>query len=87
MGQSNNVSVAGSTISGGGNSVNDGFVVRLTGAFLANMPIAFTYGNTTGAVQSVAFTTGLAQVPAPLPLMGAGVAFSFSRRLRRRIRA
>ena len=50
--------------------------------------INFTDGNTSGTVQSVAFTTGVAQeVPAPLPLMGAGVAFRFSRRLRRRIRA
>lgn len=84
---SNNALASGNTISGTGgtNSKNDGFVVRMLGAFTT---INFAYNNTSGSVQSVAFTTGVAAPsPGPLPLLGAGVAFSLSRGLRRRIRS
>ena len=86
LAQSNNASVSGQTVTGtgGSNSKNDGFVVQMLGTYST---ISFTYNNTTGADQSVAFTAGANQVPGPLPLMGAGVAFGFSRRLRRRIKA
>ncbi|MEB3255446.1 MAG: hypothetical protein VKJ05_03555, partial [Synechococcaceae cyanobacterium] len=50
--------------------------------------INFAYNNPLAGTQTVGFTAGGANfVPAPLPLMGAGVAFSFSRRLRRRIQS
>lgn len=86
--QSNNATLSGSTVSGNGgtNSVNDGFVVQMLGTYTA---INFTYNNTSGLAQSVAFTAGVdyTPAPAPLPLLGAGAALGFSRRLRRRIRA
>ncbi len=86
LAQANNASVSGQTVTGtgGSNSANDGFVVQMLGTYST---INFAYNNTTVSVQSVAFTTGANQVPGPLPLMGAGVAFGFSRRLRRRIKA
>jgi hypothetical protein len=42
-----------------------------------------TFGQTGIMIGSSAF----AEVPAPLPIMGAGLFFSYSRRMRRRIRA
>ncbi len=66
---------------------SDGFVVQVLGSFLAGAPISFTYGNTNVFAQSVIFTAGVASVPAPLPVLGAAMAFQFSRRLRRRLRA
>jgi len=66
---------------------SDGFVVQVLGSFLAEAPISFTYGNTNVFAQSVIFTAGVASVPAPLPVLGAAMAFQFSRRLRRRLRA
>lgn len=86
LAQANNATRSGSTVTatGGTNSANDGFVVQMLGTYST---INFTYNNTSGFDQSVAFTAGANQVPGPLPLMGAGVAFGFSRRLRRRIKA
>ena len=46
--------------------------------------INFTYNNSNSGAETVAFTTG---VPGPLPLIGAGMAFGFSRKLRARLRA
>jgi len=85
--QANKATVSGQTVSAlntVSNNQNDGFVVQMTGSFST---INFDYNNTSGAAQTVAFTTGINQVPGPLPLAGAGVAFGFSRRLRRRIRS
>jgi hypothetical protein len=88
LAQANNATASGSTVtaSGAANSQNDGFVVQMLGTYST---INFAYVNTTGAVQSVAFTAGANKVeaPGPLPLLGAGVAMGFSRRLRRRISA
>ena len=86
LAQSNNASASGNTVtaSGGTNSINDGFVVQMLGTYST---INFTYNNSSSADQSVAFTAGANDVPGPLPLMGAGVALGFSRRLRRRIKA
>ena len=85
LAQANNASVSGQTVTAtGANTNNDGFVVQMLGTYST---INFAYNNSTGSVQSVAFTTGANEVPGPLPLMGAGVAFGFSRRLRRRIKA
>ncbi|MEB3255448.1 MAG: hypothetical protein VKJ05_03565 [Synechococcaceae cyanobacterium] len=83
--QANNASASGQTVTAfnsAGNTINDGFIVRMQGTYST---INFAYANTTGAVQSVAFTAGGTYVPGPLPLMGASVAFGFSRRLRRRL--
>jgi hypothetical protein len=86
LSQANNASVSGQTVTGTGgtNSANDGFVVQMLGTYST---INFAYNNTTAGVQSVAFTAGVKEVPGPLPLVGAGLAFSFSRRMRQRIRA
>lgn len=92
--QSNNATVSGSTISGtsgSSNSANDGFVVQMTGTYTT---INFSYNNTFAGVNSVAFTAGAIETPAPtstptpgpLPVLGAGFAFGFSRKLRQRIR-
>lgn len=84
LAQANNATRSGQTVtfSGAGNTPNDGFVVQMLGYYSS---VNFSYNNASGSVQSVAFTAGANDVPAPLPLMGAGVAFGFSRRLRRRI--
>ena len=81
------VAIAGSAH----NRESDGFVVQMQGTFTSvsfeyqgfNFPAEPQYTDT------VLFTAGIASdpVPGPLPLMGAGVAFGFSRRLRRRIRS
>jgi|GEM_PF-1526825 len=89
LAQANNATASGSTVSatsGAANSQNDGFVVQMLGTYST---INFAYVNTTASVQSVAFTAGANKVeaPGPLPLLGAGVAMGFSRRLRRRISA
>lgn len=87
LAQANNASRTGSAVTGTGgtNSSNDGFVVQMLGTYST---VNFAYNNTrVSAVQSVAFTAGVVETPGPLPLMGAGVAFGFSRRLRRRIKA
>lgn len=84
--QANNASRVGQvvTVAGASNGQDDGFVVQMLGTYST---IGFTYVNDSGDEQSVAFTAGATAVPGPLPLMGAGVAFGFSRRLRRRISA
>lgn len=87
--QANNASLAGQTVTVSGpddGGQGDGFVVQMLGDYST---INFTYKNNSGVQQSVAFTAGAiaTPTPGPLPLMGAGVAFGFSRRLRRRIRA
>lgn len=90
LAQQNNVTRNGSTVnpnggSGAGNTQDDGFVVQMIGAYDS---VDFLYESVNGFASTVSFTAGVQQaVPAPLPLMGAGVAFGFSRRLRRRIRA
>lgn len=85
--QANNASRSGSVVSisnSATNNQNDGFVVQMLGNYST---INFTYNNGNAAVNSVAFTTGGTYVPGPLPLLGAGMAFGFSRRLRRRVQA
>lgn len=84
--QANNATLSGQTVtvSGASNQQNDGFVVQMLGTYST---VNFSYNNTNNSVNSVSFTAGANAVPGPLPLMGAGVAFGFSRRLRRRIRA
>jgi hypothetical protein len=83
LAQASNATVSGSTvIASGTNSQNDGFVVQMLGTYSS---LDFIYNNPTGAYHSVAFTTGV-PVPGPLPLMGAGMAFGFSRKLRARLR-
>jgi hypothetical protein len=84
LAQASNATVSGSTvIASGTNSQSDGFVVQMLGTYSS---LDFIYNNPTGAYHSVAFTTGV-PVPGPLPLMGAGMAFGFSRKLRARLRA
>lgn len=86
--QANNASRVGNSVQIGGsaaNSANDGFVVQAFGAFGPGSDLTFNYNNATGSVQSVTFTTGVYNVPGPLPLLGAAAAFGASRRLRRRI--
>lgn len=85
--QSNNAAKSGLTVAvdvGASNTQNDGFVVQMLGTYSS---VSFDYVNTNVGAQSVSFTAGAEAVPAPLPLMGAGVAFGFSRRLRRRMSA
>lgn len=86
LAQQNGASQSGSIVSFSGtattNEQGTGFVVQMLGTYST---INFVYNNTTGGAQSVAFAAGANAVPGPLPLMGAGVAFGFSRRLRRRI--
>lgn len=48
--------------------------------------LSFTFNNSTTIYHSVGFTTGT-PVPGPLPLMGVGMAFGYSRKLRARLRA
>ena len=79
--KTNAATVAGT---GSGNGQDDGFIVQMLGTYST---IDFTFRNTTFSPPSVAFTAGVVETPGPLPLMGAGVAFGFSRRLRRRIKA
>jgi hypothetical protein len=87
LAQASNATVSGSTvIASGTNSQNDGFVVQMLGTYSS---FNFIYNNPTTAYHSVAFTTGVS-VPGPLPLMGVGIAFGFSgklRKLRARLRA
>jgi hypothetical protein len=73
---------------GASHSANDSFVVQLLGT---SASWSFDdFGPGSSVARSVAFTAGVdfapASVPGPLPLVGAGVAFGFSRRLRRRIK-
>lgn len=95
LAQANKASLSGSTVTSTAlvsdtDTVNDGFVVQMLGSYLT---INFTHTNTSGTYQTVAFTTGISQVPntpgapVPLPLVGAGFAYGFSSRLRRRNRA
>jgi hypothetical protein len=87
--QANNATRVGNSVqfTGGSNTENDGFVVQVAGSYGPSSNLTFNYNNATGSVQSVAFTTGVYNVPGPLPLLGGAVAFGMSRRLRRRIRA
>lgn len=86
------VSIVGTFPSGAHNRESDGFVVQMQGTFTS---ITFEYqgfnipSDDPNYTDTVLFTAGIAPdpVPGPLPLMGAGVAFGFSRRLRRRIRS
>lgn len=87
--QANNASKVGNTVQiagGAANSGNDGFVVQMAGAYGPGNNLTFAYNNATGSDQSVTFTTGVYNVPGPLPLLGAAAAFGASRRLRQRIR-
>lgn len=83
LAQAFNASASGSTVTAGGatDNQNDGFVVQMQGTYSS---IGFNYNNSNAGAETVAFTTG---VPGPLPLMGAGMAFGFSRKLRARLRA
>lgn len=85
---SNNATKAGNTvqIANANNTNADGFVVQVAGAYGPGSNLVFGYNNTTNADQSVTFTTGVFNVPGPLPLLGAAAAFGASRRLRRRLR-
>ncbi len=86
LAQASNASVSGQSVNTtGSNSQNDGFVVNVLGTYST---IDFTYNNPTGIYRSAAFSAGAIfypEVPGPLSLMGVGMAFGFSRKLRRRI--
>ena len=82
------VAIAGSAQNRG----SDGFVVQMLGTF-TNVNFEYQGFNlpqdpNPTFTDTILFTAGIASdaVPSPLPLMGAGVAFDFSRRLRRRIK-
>ena len=87
------VAIVGTSPNGAHNRASDGFVVQMLGTFSS---VNFEYQGfnlpqdpNPSYTDTVLFTAGIASdpVPGPLPLMGAGVAFGFSRRLRRRIKA
>jgi hypothetical protein len=87
LAQANNANVAGQTVTENGatNSQNSGFVIGMLGAYST---LSFSYNNNNATfATSVAFTAGGTPVPGPLPLLGAGGMFAFSRKLRRRIQA
>ena len=67
-----------------GSVVPDGSVIDLDLAFCSAPDC--TSGAGKQFVSSTRFGALTAEVPGPLPLMGAGIAFGFSRKLRRRIR-
>jgi hypothetical protein len=85
--QASNASKSGNQvlIAGASNSANDGFVVQMLGTYGPGNNLSFVYNNATGSDQSVTFTAGANAAPGPLPLLGAGMAFGFSRRLRQRL--
>jgi hypothetical protein len=84
LAQAFNATSTGSTVtSSGTNTQNDGFVVQMLGIYSST---GFTYNNSASFANSVALTVGI-PVPGPLPLIGAGMAFGFSRKLRARLRA
>lgn len=85
LAQAFNASSSGSTVTavGATNIQDDGFVVQLPGTYSS---IGFTYNNSASFANSVALTVGT-PVPGPLPLMGAGMAFGFSRKLRQRVKS
>jgi hypothetical protein len=86
--QSFNATLSGNKVTSNGNNDQDsGFVVQLTGT---SSSFAFDIINTSSDNTVAVFTTGPAGlapqgVPGPIPLAGVGIAFSMSRRLRRRI--
>jgi hypothetical protein len=81
--QSNNASVSGDTIiTTGANNQDSGFVVQMLGAY---KDIDFTYTNASSTNSVSVFTAGVTPVPGPLPVVGLGIAYSMSRKLRRRI--
>jgi hypothetical protein len=86
LAQANNANVAGQAVSenGANNYQDDGFVIGMPGAYST---LTSSYNNNATSANSVAFTAGGTPVPGSLPLLGAGVIFPFSRRLRRRIQA
>ena len=86
LAQANNATVASQTVSANSTpqSPDNGFVVGMQGTYSS---IVFSYNNNATFANSVAFTAGGTPVPGPLPLLGAGVMFKFSRKLRRRIQA
>lgn len=74
-------------ISSGNSDQDSGFVVQLTGT---SSSFAFDIINYSSDNTVAVFTTGPASLapqgaPGPIPLAGVGIAFSMSRRLRRRI--
>lgn len=88
--QANNATRTGNTVSGGAgstNSANDGFTIQMLGTYGPGSNLVFQYANATAGVQSMTFTVGgeFNKTPGPLPLLGAGVAFRYSRRLRQRV--
>ena len=87
--QANNATKAGNTVqlANAQNTNADGFVVQMAGTYGPGSNLVFSYNNSTGASQSVTFTTGVYYVPGPVPLLGAAAAFGASRRLRRRIKS
>jgi hypothetical protein len=85
--QAYKVTLSGNTVtSSGDNNQDSGFVVQLTG-----MSSIFTFDivNQSSDNTMAVFTTGPAglvpPVPGPLPVVGLGIAYSMSRKLRRRI--
>jgi len=86
--QANGASSFGNNvISTGSNNPDSGFVVQMIGT---SNTFSFDIKNYSSDNTVAAFSTGAAdfapsQVPAPLPLAGVGLAYSMSRRLRRRI--
>jgi len=86
--QSNGASSLGNNVtSTGSNDQDSGFVVQIIGT---SNTFSFDIVNYSSDNTVSIFTTGAAdfapsQVPGPLPLAGVGLAYSMSRRLRRRI--
>lgn len=88
--QANDVALgAGNTLtSSGGSGQDSGFVVQLAGTYKT---VRFDFVNYSSSNSTAVFTAGasgvLPPVPGPLPAVGLGLAYSLSRRLRRRLLA
>lgn len=88
--QANDVALGGGNAltSTGGSGQDSGFVVQLVGTYKT---ITFDFVNYSSGNSTAVFTAGAAgvvpPVPGPLPAVGLGLAYTLSRRLRRRLLA
>ena len=74
----------------GPQSITGNIIYNYLPPLAPNTPFTVTYNwslTGSGAIQSIGTTFNPDPVPGPLPILGGGVAFGFSRRLRRRIQA